>query len=159
MLIKLLSILVIMPMIVSDFRYRYISLHWLIAFTLTALYLRCCACELYPALLNIGVNVLITLFMLLGTGLYFRIRYGGWGIRFRDCIGTGDLLFLFSITLLFEPETFLSFLVISLLFSLAWHYISVRISGRDKTIPLVATIGVCYLVYSLIENTLWSINQ
>lgn len=151
MLIKLLSILVIMPMIISDLRYRYISLYWLIAFTLTALYLRCYACELYTAFLNIGINVFITLFMLLGTGLYFRIRYRSRQIRFRDCIGTGDILFLFSITLLFEPETFILFLVLSLLFSLAWHSVSVRISGRDKTIPLVATIGVCYLVYSFIE--------
>lgn len=151
MLIKLLSILVIMPMIISDFRHRYISLYWLIAFALTALYLRCHACELYSAFLNIGINMFITLFMLLGTLLYFRIRYRRRRIRFGDCIGTGDILFLFSITLLFEPETFLLFLVFSLLFSLVWYYISVRISGRDKTIPLVATIGVCYLVYSFIE--------
>lgn len=159
MLIQLFSILAIFPMIISDIRHRYISLYWLAAFTLLAACMRFYACELYSTLLGLGINVFITLFMLLGALLYFSIKYRHSRKRFLDCIGLGDILFLFSITLLFEPEKFLFFLVLSLLFSLAWYYISVEISGKNQTIPLIATIGICYLVYSFIKNTLWSINQ
>lgn len=158
MFIKLFLIATLIPMIVSDFRYRSVSVVWLGIFTATACFIRFYKCEIYTTCINTGINIFIISWMVAGTLGYFSIKYRASKRKFLDCIGLGDILFLFSTTLLFAPPVFPLFLIISLIFSLVWYYctnILLRCNqgGDHKTIPLVATTGLCYLFYILLNLT------
>lgn len=151
MWIKLFLLTTLIPMIIGDLKRRSISVLWLAGFIANAVLIRFYKCEFSVAFLCLGINIIILSFMFLGALSYFMIKYKAGHKRFIKSVGLGDIIFLYALTLLFEPESFIVFLILSLLFSLVWYGFSVMISGSKKTIPLVATIALCYLFYSCIK--------
>lgn len=141
----------LIAMIVSDFRCRRIHIIWLGMFACAAGLFGFLRGYFWVVFLNMVLNISLIALMLVGSRGLMLLRYGHR--RLKNSIGLGDILFLFAMTPLFVPAGFILFLVISLLASLCWYQIQSGLSGQVQTIPLVATTGMCYLIYSLIKFT------
>lgn len=129
----MLTVITLAPLIVSDFRRRSVSAYWLIAFGVAQL--------INGSFSEIGVNLLLLLFLLLGSWIYFHLRYK---MSLTNVLGMGDILFLLFLTPCFEFSDFLSFLILGFLFSLVWW-----LFDQTHTIPLVTTFGLLLLIHCL----------
>lgn len=140
-MINALSIAVLIPMIVSDARHRTVSVWWLIAFGVIQI--------LLGDFNDLAINSLALIVMFCGNWLWLRFRHGNH-VKFDQFIGLGDIVFLFCLAPSFEVAEFVVFLVISMVLSLLWWILW----GRGKTIPLVTTLGLCYILYLFYEKIL-----
>lgn len=66
-------------------------------------------------------------------------------------IGAGDLLFLPALAIYFPLREFVFFLVLSFLLSLAGWSLYALLTRRIHTVPLVGTVGIVFIVYSVFK--------
>jgi hypothetical protein len=137
-------------MVVSDLRKRNIKVIWLTAFY-AATYISSIAVSGWmTALLNAACNIIFLAllfgFLYVYVGIVRKNRYGS----FSRAIGTGDILFLPALAPLCDVVQFAGFLICSFALTLlGWGVL--RLLGRaPKTIPLVSTVGMCFIIYALI---------
>lgn len=147
-------ILILIPIIVEDFQHRKISLAWPLGLIAISLVIQAVS----PLTVReIAGNILINFaIVILNYGLltlYFSFRNGRLINISNEYLGTGDIVFLISVSFLFSPLNFVIFLLVSLIFTLsAW----IPFIKSTKTIPLA---GLQALFLSLQLLALFFISQ
>ena len=143
-------IILLIAMILCDFKYRYVYLWQLILFAIAQLIF--CFLNFGQIILfqNLLINGLTILFISLLVKLYIYIRFRD---RKYEGIGLGDIIFIFILTPYFSISLFLYFMIISLLFTLGCWLICRLIGNKSKDIPLISTLGICYCLF-LIYNSI-----
>jgi hypothetical protein len=141
-------------LIASDFRRREIGV---LPLVLSAVangiigWLQCGWPELgFQMALNLIFLGLLYLALCFYVGVIRRRVYGS---LFR-AIGAGDLLFLPALAPLFELREFVLFLTVAFALSLVGWLAYRSASRRQVTIPLVGTVGICWVIYSLFRMRL-----
>ncbi len=134
----LASAVALAPMIVSDIRTREVNLLWLLLFGSIQIF--------FNGTSNVPINACVVLFMLSGMYLYLIAKYGCKS-RITDYFGIGDILFLLSLTAAFPLREFTYFLITGLIFSIVCWIIM----PEKKTIPLVSTLGITYIIWLSIK--------
>lgn len=144
----LILIILLIALIIGDFKYRYVYIWQLLLFA--AVQTTFCLITLggMTVFQNLLVNGGITLFVSLLVRLYLFFRFRGKKI---EAIGWGDIIFIFILTPYFPISTFLYFMIISLLLTLGGWGIFYLMGSKSKDVPLVSTLGICYCVF-LIYN-------
>ena len=129
----------LIPMILSDIRTREVNVLWLLLFGAVQIY--------FNGISNVPYNVFIVLFMLLGMYVYIIIRYGSKS-KLTDYFGTGDIIFIFTLTAAFPIREYTYFLITGLILSIVCWFLMTD----KKTVPLVSTLGSTYLIWLLINT-------
>lgn len=149
LIFQVITAIPLLIIVVSDFRKYTISSVWLGIFAVSNIAVSFIESGVKSAGTNLLINtiLLLLLYVLLwGYVKFFRAsRYKS----LRDTIGLGDFLFLPAITPLFGPVDFTLFLTVSFILSLVWWSILRIAVNKDKAIPLVGTVGCCYLFYHI----------
>lgn len=127
--------LFLLPMIISDYYCRKISIYPLVGFGIFQFWIGSLDDALY--------NMLLLTLLFGCVWCYLIVRYGK--IFFDDYFGCGDALFLLFLTPCFSLSEFVWFLVLGFMFSLFY---------RSTTIPLVTTLGITYLIWIIYEEIL-----
>ncbi|MCR9013204.1 hypothetical protein [Gabonibacter chumensis] len=140
----------LMLLIRSDFKRRVVSVYTLLVFGSLQFIVVLMKEGIYETVIRTGINSVVLLFLGIGVCLYLLLKYGPVAFATRRFIGSGDIVFLFFLTPAFAGLEFPKFLVISFLLTLVgWGVCCKR--KRELTIPLVATVGICYLIRILIR--------
>lgn len=120
---------------------------WLTAFGLavgiTAFYHNGLREILHNGLVNSGLLI----FMLACVTLYWRVKYGVWHNPVDRSIGLGDIIFMSLVSILFDLRSYLIFLLISMIFSIAWWGVYTLWSKKETTVPFIATTGIILTVW------------
>lgn len=133
----------------SDFRHRTVSAAWLAVFGMLAAGSVVLADGWMAMLARSGSNLLLLGVLGGCVGLWLLLRGRVSGLRLRDYAGAGDLVFAVLLTPLFDLRGYLIFLLAGSAGSLVWWLAATRITGRPATIPLVGTLGIAYILYTL----------
>jgi len=142
-------------MIGSDFRTRNVGAIWLLLFAILLVVAVCASLGGAAFAGRLKTNLLFLLFLYLALGFYVCvIRRRAFASFFR-AIGLGDLLFLPVLSLFFELRDFVLFLTVAFALSLLGHGLvrMFRKTEKNATIPLIATVGVCFMIY--VTAVLW----
>lgn len=138
---------VLLPIVVSDFRRRRISVLWLAALfavtAFTAAYTESPRAAMTHFLYGCA---LVALLMLCLAG-YLKLRYRR--IRLGSAFGAGDRYCIVALSPMFPPADLLKLLVASALAALAWDRIANR--GRRRTIPFAGMIGITLICVTIIR--------
>lgn len=135
-------------MVVSDFRSRTVEV-WALAVTFVIIAAVSVVDSGFRVTLeNMAGNILALIPVGLCVMLYLKAR----GIRFRDAVGEGDILFILAVTPLFTVKGFLVFMTVSSLASLVVWYLyaslsSVRSAYIGMSIPLISGLGICLSIH------------
>ena len=133
----------------SDFRYRTISVTWLAVFGVMSLGSVIWTDGWMTMLTRVGGNLSLLVLLGICVGLWLRVWGRKQGLMVRDYIGAGDLVFAVLLTPLFGLREYLIFLLAGAVGSILWWGVSVWIKCRWTTIPLVGTLGISYMFYTL----------
>lgn len=147
----ILLIITLALLIVTDFKFRYVYIWQLILFA--AVQLIFCLLTLGKQLFvqNVLINGVAFLFLACCVAIYTFFRFR----KKRKVIGWGDILFIFALTPYFSLYSFLIFMTIAMLLTLAGWFIFYLNGHRSKDIPLVSTLGICYcflLIFQMIVS-------
>lgn len=145
---ELLALVPLAWMIRSDYRERVVRLYPLLFFGILTVAGCCWMYGGWECLVRVASGVCLLLFLMVGVGLYLSVRYGK-KTNFKEYLGVGDVLFLFCLTPAFEMREFTLFLIVAFVLTLLWW--GFRSFGKEmiRGIPLVSTVGVCYVCYVL----------
>lgn len=152
-MMELLAFFPLVFMIRSDFKERVIGLYPLLIFGILAAGSSGVMYGAEECLLRMVRNGAILLLLVACSILYLSVRYRGGMNPFREYMGSGDLWFLVCLLPSFGMLEYTRFLIVSFLFSLAWWGGYMGWGGKRGTIPLVSTVGICYVVYLLLRFT------
>ncbi len=142
------SFLPLGAMIRSDFRERQIGAAALVLFSLLQLGYALLSAEAREVLLNLLANLGLVAFA--GGTLWIFLHVSRPAAERRSrMIGSGDGWFIIALAPLFELREYVFFLTAAFLLSLGWWGALVLLRRRPDTIPLVGTVGVCFLCYAL----------
>jgi hypothetical protein len=146
-----LLIAALIPIAIEDFRFRKISLYWLIAIAGIAIFVQLnSTISKTEILTNTLINFIIIIVNYVCITAYFSIKKMQRVNLTKQHLGLGDIAFLFSLAFLFSPLNFILFLVSSLLFTLLFIIIlNIFFTQKYTTIPL-AGIQSCFLSFSLL---------
>lgn len=147
-------ILLLTILIISDFRTRQVRLSYLLAFGVAQLILAFYGKETRMVVIQMGMNCMLFMVWGIGVVLYYRIFHSYPVKILKHRVGSGDLIFLFFLTPVFSLRGILIFLCTGLLVSLGYCGIDRLVCGRFRSIPLVSTLGCCY-VFVLIKNLIF----
>ena len=143
-----LLIVVLILLIVSDFRSRSIYIWQIILFFVAQLLYCFLTVDRLTVLQNVIINTLFLFFISLCVGVYAFFRFR----KKSGSIGWGDILFIFALTPYFTLHKFLLFMIVAMLLSLSGWVVCYLAGKRTKEIPLVATIGICYCFLLIYNN-------
>lgn len=143
---ELLVMLSLFLLIRSDFQNRWIRSDTLLIFGILQLILACWRTGYEMVLTGILYNCFLLLSWGGGVLLFYTIRHRRLILSLKKKLGTGDFCFLLCLTPVFDTKEFILFLLIGFLVSLGYGCFSSWLTGRSQTIPLVATLGCCYVV-------------
>ena len=138
MLVQYSGLVLLVPLaalVVEDFRSRTVSLGWLVALAVVSVLVSVYVGGLRLAATNTAVNALLLLYLAGGIAVYVRLRRGRWMNPLKEYIGAGDVLFLASLTPLFDLRGYLLFIIGASVFSLLW-------AKSSRRVPFVATAGI-----------------
>lgn len=147
MALVLIQIVVILILIYQDFRYRSVSVWVLGALAAAAVLNGIFAVGFNQTFFFLSMNLVFLLFILGTLMLYYLLK--GCKIRgiFNKYLGLGDVVFFFSLGLMFSPINFIASFVASLLFSLIFTIFVRMFCIKWATIPLVGTMGLFFVPY------------
>ena len=144
---KLVLLIPLSLMVISDFRSREVSLWHLLLFGWMQIAFAIAGYGLAEAGKNILRNTLICLAVCLFCFVWFRFR----GKRVKEMTGLGDLIFIWFLTPVFTYCEFPVFITGSFTVILTAWTIKYLAGKATRDIPLVSGIGICYaffLIYS-----------
>ena len=141
----------------QDFEGRAVSVLWFVFFALLAVpyYLYISTFDWISWLLNIAF--VMTLLALSGIILKLRV-----GKKIKEMLGAGDVVFLLISTLYFDFPSFVIWLNVGLVLSLAGHLVLIRIATsykRSNSIPLAGFLAIIFTFAIVFENYVTSIAQ
>ncbi len=133
---RMMPILTIIPLIVSDIKTRRIKVRELFFYGIMALIAGWFDGGWHDVLRNIAGNIctLIFLGILITSYLYLR------RLPVLQSVGCGDIFFLLTSSPLFTPMDFIRFLIIACFISLVWWFCLTH--HRRVTVPFVGTAGI-----------------
>lgn len=135
----IISVITLIPMIISDIRTRKVNILWLIIFGATQVY--------FFGTENILINTLLLIFMFSGVYGYLIIRHG-LKSKITNYLGLGDIIFILILTPSFDIREFIYFLIVGFILSIVWWFIL----KTKKTIPLVSTLCITYIIWLLMKT-------
>jgi|AGTN01.3.fsa_nt_gi Type IV leader peptidase family. len=135
---KLVILIPLVMMILSDYRTRTVVLWQLLLFGATIMIISLAENGLKSTCMNLTINMLFSVFTGLGVYLYFLLKYKS----VQSVIGKGDILFILFLTPFFAPREFLIFMLVSFVATLFMWIIAASIR-RDNNIPLISGVGIC----------------
>ncbi len=146
--------IVLIPVIIEDFRFREISLIWLVVILITSSLLQLNTnLHLYDIATNTFLNLCIIAVNYGILTLYFSLRNKRLVNLGTDYLGIGDLIFLIAVSFLFSPLNFVCFILLSLFFTLLYSlFAKLILPEKFKTIPLA---GLQSLFLFLLLTTLF----
>lgn len=140
-----LVVIPLVAMMISDFRSREVALLWLILFGAIQTGMGIFIHGIREAMLQVACNFMMLCVLGLFLIIWILIRRGGKGCRLQGYMGSGDVLFLCALSPVFRLDEFIRFLIIAFTVSLVLWGIYVALSRQRVTVPLVTTVGLCYL--------------
>lgn len=87
---------------------------------------------------NTGFNLAFVLLLLLVLKFYFMLKKTP---NLRQQIGSGDVVFWVACTCIFSPLNFLLYYILSLIFTLVAHLLTINISPKQKKLGTIALAG------------------
>jgi len=151
MFVKVFVILSLVAIAIEDIRYRSVHVY-LFAFLLAGVW--------YIAFDNnssslvyerIITNVLFCILLFGLLNLYYCLKEQRWHWIFDRYLGWGDVVFLLSITAIWDIYTFIFYVILSLVLSLLIYLL--LISNRSKYIPLAGLQAVVLALVLCLEWT------
>lgn len=139
----------LVTMVISDFRKRVINAYLLAIFALLVIYSVYTNEGVYLLKTRVLWNVAFLLYMFSVMMAYLWLTKR----QISQLIGSGDILFIFTITPLFELREFIVFLTLAFAATLIFYALLSRYYPT-KTIPLVSCVGISFIVYDIIGNYL-----
>lgn len=138
-------ILLLCGLIRSDFSKRCVRADMLLLFGLAQLCYACRHVAYQAVLAGILQNVLVLAVWAGGVLVFYSVRRRQLVVTLKEKIGRGDICFLFCLTPVFGMRGFVWFLLAGFSVSLAYW----RFAGGIRTVPLVGTLGGCYIILLL----------
>lgn len=151
--ILIIAFIPLLVMIVSDFRTRQIGVLWLVLFAILTL-ISGWIYEGGTAIAgHLKTNLAFLALLYSFLGIYVCVLRHRAFSSFHRAIGSGDLLFLLALSPLFEMREFVQFLTLSSALSLLGYgvLLKIRTSKLILSIPLVGTLGLCFIFYTTIR--------
>lgn len=109
--------------------------------------------SLYPAIVNISLNLVFVFFLLSVSYIYSKIRMQKH--EMKAIIGIGDVLFFVFISFSFATISFLILFIFSLIFALLLHLV-LKQKQADKSVPLAGYMsfffGITYTMSFFCET-------
>lgn len=148
--LSILPILLILAY--QDFTKYSVSLLWLIILIVLQFIIGVYTIGFESILLNVVINISITLFQLIILMLYFKIKKTTRNESFiNNVLGLGDIIYFIFLSVAFSPINYLFFLITSLILTLVIHLI---LMNRHEKIALIGYLSILYsLVIALGFNT------
>lgn len=143
----ILTLVLLMVVVYQDFYYRAIS--WLLLpalFVLLAL-LRSTQLPWQEMLTIFGINVGFTLFLLVGLSAYFSLKELRLVNIAEGYLGSGDILFLLVLAVVFPTLTFILFTIGSFLLGILFFLFNQLRPKAEPTIPLAGLMAALLVVY------------
>lgn len=147
---QILTIMTLIPMMVSDYRCRSVSAYQMYLFLLSTICFAVASKGLKLCLMNIAGNFMIILVLFVFVTLYFKIRTGFYA-SILGSIGMGDVMFFIALLPLYSMMEYLCLIIVASLVSLLVWIIDGLVHRQTDTIPLITTAGIVYTIYSLLE--------
>ena len=152
MIIKFLICLVLLFIMIQDFRFR--AVHWILFPVLLILLVTesLFVSKIDNYLDSISINLLVILLQGLILIGYYKLK-GTHFINFiKDRIGMGDLLFVLVMAFAFSWSTFLLYYIAGLLFTLiTWLAVRNLIRLRSQLVPLAGMLALFMTLIMLAE--------
>ncbi|MDR2125801.1 MAG: hypothetical protein LBP63_03080 [Prevotellaceae bacterium] len=139
-----------MPMIISDFCLRRVTLAWLVILAVCNIITATVLYGLRTAGINFIFNFAVLIYMFLGVLLYVYIKSRKIA-TIKHYAGLGDVLFFLVLTPIFEFRHFVYFLIGSCLAALAWWLIIYVVWHKKRTVPLVGISGCTFFLFIMIN--------
>lgn len=136
-----------LPIVVSDFRRRRVSVTWLAALFVASVFASAYSESLRAAMTHLLYGCTLAALLMLCLAGYLKLRYRR--IRLGTAFGAGDLCHIIALSPLFPPADLLKLLVAAAAISLAWYRILNR--GRRSTIPFAGMIGITLICVTVIR--------
>ncbi|MDR1700714.1 MAG: hypothetical protein LBR68_05940 [Lachnoclostridium sp.] len=156
--LPLVMIIPLMRLIIADFRYREVSLVWLVVLAVGTIGIPFLLEGWREVITRSGLNMLLIAYLGTGIVLWGWIKSRKFVNPVNVYIGMGDILFFMILVPLFRLKSFAYLLIGSMVFSLVWWHISRWMKKSPekttKNIPLVATSGIVVCV-TIIFNVLF----
>lgn len=149
---KLLVLIPLVLMIISDYKTRTVTLGQLVVFGISILGLSLVDNGLMVTWMNLCINILVILCIGCIVFAYFLVKYK----TYRAIIGKGDILFILFLTPLFEIRVLIVFLSASFVITLLAWVLSTPKRERDN-IPLITGVGACLsalLIYQQLTSAI-----
>ena len=152
MILKLLICLVLLIIMIQDFRFR--AVHWILFPVLLILLVTesLFVSKIDNYLDSISINLLVILLQGLILIGYYKLK-GTHFINFiKDRIGMGDLLFVLVMAFAFSWSTFLLYYIAGLSFTLiTWFAVRNLIRLRSQLVPLAGMLALFMTLIMLAE--------
>ncbi len=139
---KLVILIPLALMIISDYKSRTVVLWQLLLFGVIVLITSLVENEVIPTSINLAINISVSLLIGASVYLYFLVRYKSA----QMVIGKGDVLFILFLTPLFTPRLFLLFMLVSFIATLLMWFIATPVRRNNAHVPLISGIGLCLFV-------------
>lgn len=140
---KLVLLIPLSLMVISDFRSREVSLWHLLLFGCMQIVFAIAGYGLAETGKNILCNTLICLAACLFCFVWFRFR----GKRVKEMTGPGDLIFIWFLTPVFTYCEFPVFIMVSFTVTLTAWAIVYLTAKATRGIPLISGMGICYAFF------------
>lgn len=157
-LLSLILIIILIPIIIEDFRSRKISLIWLFGILINSIILQMFTKVSFSDLIfHTSINLCIVAVNYGILTVYFSIKNKKLINLSNYYLGLGDVIFLISVSFLFSPLNFVCFIIFSLFFTLLYTLFARLVSlNKFKTVPLA---GLQSLFLILVLTMLLSLNK
>lgn len=142
LIVKIILLASMLYIAYEDFRFRAVSLYSFIGFGGTAIIYSLLQQGLISTLKSSFWNLVIVIFQLAVTFLYFRLVKKQAGTFINKSLGAGDLIFLIPVLFLFSPINFICIYIVSLLLVLFSFALYTVVFKRVKTIPLAGGLSM-----------------
>lgn len=147
-IIRLVPAAMSLPVVISDFRRRRVSILWLIAAGVSSVLVCACLESWQEALYNVCAGAILTGLLLLSLLLYLKVRYGA-ARPLGNNFGAGDWCYMMAMSPVLAPNRLLSVAIVASLISLVWYrWLNWK---RRSTIPFVTFLGSVFIMYSLLR--------
>ena len=152
MLIKIPALAVLIWIAYQDFRYREIPMALFLLIFIFFFIDGQSNMPFLKYLLNVFYNMIFVSVQLVFVYIFYAIRGYGFKSLIADIIGTGDIVFIFILSLAFPWQSFFLYYVGGLLFSLLiWLFFRHLGINKNKFIPLAGLLSIYCALFLIFE--------
>lgn len=108
--------------------------------------------QYFESMTNIGLNILIVLFMLLMTTVIYSLRRGKLVFILDKAIGTADLLVFGLLCISLSPINLVLFMLVSFLAAALYQIITLPFFKNAKYIPLAGIVSILLSMVLVLQH-------